>query len=417
MKPLALSLFLISILIAGCIGKPQNPAATQPVTLVDLATTQPSYWLDQPTPPVALVHSGDFDLLWESAKDVARSYLFSIDREDFRAGLITTEPMVSKQIFEPWRPDTGTIGGAVENSLADIRRTLRFEVDRDDQTGTFTVTPKVLVERLAVLERRITSVLQYRSTVSGAVVPSRYAIAREETPLWDLPPRYWYPVARDTEMEKQVAKRLRDRLNKPPPSIRDRKTASTLDFDGVVISPGPNDLLYIDLGARHGIVPGMTFAAYDARSPLPPLEHFAQNNPGSKGWIEVVRADQSSSAARVLGEDLSNKPAPGDRVFNFIYRRDPQKPNHFVLAGDFTPGRETIANLIGQWRGVVDNKVTNKTTYVILGQAPPDQAAQKAYRAARKDAESMNIPVIDESRFNLLVRPPIETLQRDSVGR
>jgi hypothetical protein len=397
--------FLLLLLIAGCIGKPQYPAATQPATEVDLATTQPSYWLSQPA--AAQVQASDFDALWESSKSVARSYLFAIDREDFRDGLITTEPMVSKQVWELWRPDTGTLAGAMENSLATIRRTLRFEIDRDEQTGAFTVTPKVLVERLAILERRVTSTLQYRAAVMGTAAPSRYSIARDDTAILDLPPRYWYPIGRDTRMEQQVAARLRDRLKQPRAKFaRDPKGASTLAFDAAVSSPGPNDLIYIDLGARDGIVPGMTFEAYDARSPLPPLEHFAEFNPGSKGWIEVIRADQTSSACRVLGEDLSNKPAPGDRVFNFIYERDPQKPNHFVLAGDFTPSRQAIAALIRQWRGVVDDSINNQTTYVVLGQAPADETARQAYRAARQTAQSMNIPIIDEPRFNLLVRQP-----------
>jgi len=209
-------------------------------------------------------------------------------------------------------------------------------------------------------------------------------------------------------MEQQVAARLRDRLKQPRAGAgrRDRKAASTLAFDGTVMSPGPNDLLYIDLGAKHGIVPGMTFEAYDARSPLPPLEHYTQNNPGSKGWIEVVRADQSSSACRVMGEDLSNKPTPGDRVFNFIYQPDGQPPNHFVLAGDFVSGRENLANLIRQWRGVVDDTIGDQTTYLLLGQAPADEAAREAYRNTWRTADAMNIPVLDELRFNLLVRPP-----------
>ena len=402
------SSILVFLLITSCIGKPQNPAATRPATDIDLATTQPSYWLDQPAADRAQVQSGDFDALWESSKSVARSYLFSIDREDFRAGLITTEPMVSKQIFEPWRPDTGKLGDAMMNTVASMRRTLRFEVERDEQTGAFTVTPKVLVERLAILERRITSVLQYRGAFAGPAAPARFSVARDDTPLVDLPARYWYPVGRDSKMEQQVAARLRDRLKQPRARVvrRDRKAASTLAFDGTVMSPGPNDLLYIDLGAKHGIVAGMTFEAYDARSPLPPLDHYKQDNPGSKGWIEVVRADQSSSACRVMGEDLSNKPVPGDRVFSFIYQRDGEPPNHFVLAGDFVSGREHLANLIRQWRGVVDDTVGEQTTYLLLGQAPADEGAREAYRNTWRTADAMNIPVIDEPRFNLLVRQP-----------
>jgi hypothetical protein len=409
--------FAIACIVAGCIGNPQNPAATQPATEVDLATTQPSYWLSQPA--AAQVQAKDFERLWESCKEVARSYLFNLDREDFRAGLITTEPLISKQIWEFWRPDTGTASDAVENSTTAIRRTLRFEIERDEQSGAFTITPKVLVEQLAVLERRITSATQYRTAFAGPIAPSRYSVARDEDAALDLPAKYWYPIGRDTKMEQQVAARLRERLAHAPAqgspgSARGANGAPRpLAFDGDVIAPGPNDLVYIDLGHQHGIVPGMTFEVYDTRASLPPLEHFGLENPGSKGWIIVERADQTSSACRVLlngvpagaaAADIPNKPAPGDHVFNFIFERDRERQNHFVLAGDFAGGREKVADLIRRWGGAVDDRVREGTSYVVMGQAPADAKAREAYRATKSAADDLGVPVIDEARFNLLVR-------------
>src|SRR3954465_14080650 len=85
-------------LIPGCITHPQNPAATQPATALDPATTQPAYWLDRPAG--ATVQGRDFDAVWDVCKDTARGYLFVLDRTDYRAGLITTTPQISRQIFE-----------------------------------------------------------------------------------------------------------------------------------------------------------------------------------------------------------------------------------------------------------------------------------------------------------------------------
>jgi hypothetical protein len=401
---LALFFFVVAVAITGCAGNRGNPPATQPATAIDLATTQPSYWLSQPA--AAVVQAKDFDRLWEACKSVARSYLFAIDREDFRAGLITTDPMVSKQMWEIWRSDTGSFSDVMENSTATIRRTLRFEIARDE-AASFTITPKVLIERLAVLERRITSVAQYRTAFAGPAAPARYAVARDVDPTLDLPARYWYPIGRDTKMEQQVAARLRGRLERGPAGRPgDGGGGKKLEFDGAIMSPGPNDLVYIDLGAQHGIVPGMTFEVYDARASLPPLEHFGSDNPGSKGWIEVVRADQSSSAARVIAPDAAAKPGPGDRVFNFIYDR--RTPVHFVLAGEFAGGRDTVAGLIRQWRGVVDERVGEGTNYLILGQAPAEDEGKRAYRETKTAAEELGVTIVDEARFNLLVRYPAQ---------
>jgi hypothetical protein len=184
--------FLIGIVIGlcaltGCIGKrPKNPAATQPVTAVDPVLAEPEYWLKQP--PTAEVSGGDFDRLWETCDAVAHEYLFAIDRRDYRGGLMTTAPMISKQFFELWRKDAGKASDVTEASIATIRRTIHFQFHKNPD-GTYTVAPKILVERQAVLEPK------YRLDP-------------------DLPGSYWYAVRRDTVLEGQVGESIRKTLEK-----------------------------------------------------------------------------------------------------------------------------------------------------------------------------------------------------------
>jgi hypothetical protein len=198
---------LALLILAGCIGKqPANPSATQPVTVMDLATTQPSYFLNMP--PVATVDSLYFQPLWDACEKVAREFGYELDRADFRLGLLTTKPMVSKQILELWRKDTGTAGEVLDNSMATIRRTIRFEISNDG--GTYRMTPKVLMERESVVEHRTTSTAQYRSLFAGpAVADTKLAVTSEDELL---PKIYWTPVGRDTAMEKKVAGAVEKRL-------------------------------------------------------------------------------------------------------------------------------------------------------------------------------------------------------------
>jgi hypothetical protein len=403
------------MIVTGCINKPQNPAATQPATAIDPVTTQPSYWLNQPA--AAQVQGKDFDTVWAVSKETARGYLCALDREDYRAGLITTVPLVSKQWFEPWRPDTGTAGDVWANSTATIRRTLRFEIDRGNEDGTFTITPKVLVEREAVLERRLTSVSEYRQIFSGPRATPAVAItASEESDPTLIPTKYWYPIGRDTVMEKQVAERVRKGLEKarpavaavartptePAPAVPPRKPAP-LTADGAIAGVGPNQTVSINLGSNDKIVPGMTFEVYDNRAAIPPLNAFGQDNPGSKGWIEVTTVNATGGTARVIKQHGRNAPATGDQIFNFIYEKS--HPNHFVVIGDFaTADRETLTGLIWRWNGVVDNTVTPQTAYLLMGRPPKDAPARELYDAAYNTAQQLNIPVIDEPRFNLLIR-------------
>jgi hypothetical protein len=212
LKRVACGLAVLVPVIAGCIGKhPANPAATQPVTVKDPATTQPYYWLDQPA--VASVENFQFQPLWDACEKTARSYLYELDREDYRLGLITTKPMVSKQLFEVWRKDAGTAREVLQDAAQTIRRTVRFEIERTDD-GTFVMTPKVLMERESILERRITSSVQYRTAFAGPPAPSREAVEAETEVL---PVIYWTPIGRDTAMETKIAAEVRHRIK---PTLR-----------------------------------------------------------------------------------------------------------------------------------------------------------------------------------------------------
>ena len=201
-----------ALAIAGCIGnKPFNPAATQPATEVDLSTTQPStYWN---APAAVTVSALQFQPIFEACAETARIYGFDIDRRDYRQGLLTTKPLISKQLIEPWRRDTGRPGEVMENSMATVRRTIHFEIDRQDD-GTYSVTPKVLVERLTVLEHRTTSAVQYRSIFAGpASLQSRTSVMADQ-PDEIIPVRYFVPLYRDLPMEKRMGATLRRLLQK-----------------------------------------------------------------------------------------------------------------------------------------------------------------------------------------------------------
>jgi hypothetical protein len=170
-------------LAAGCVGTPRPGAPS--ATAADPHTAEPDFWLAQPA--VAHVTAADPARLWDACEDVARRTMFQIDRRDYRAGILTTYPTVSKQAFELWRSDAGTFADACEASLATIRRTIHFQFAQNPD-GTHTVSPKVVVERRVMLEAR------HR--------------ADPETPAV-----YWYALRRDQAMEEQLAESIQKRLD------------------------------------------------------------------------------------------------------------------------------------------------------------------------------------------------------------
>ena len=153
------------------------------------------------------ITASSFDRLWRACADVARDRQFVIDRQDYRGGVLTTEPLVSAQFFEPWRRDAITADAVAESSLATIRRTIRFAFTRGDN-GTFSVVPQVVVERYSSAERRITNAMLYRNVFKRTTATG----TRESDRGVQLPARYWYRIGNDPALEADLARELRRRV-------------------------------------------------------------------------------------------------------------------------------------------------------------------------------------------------------------
>ena len=206
MKFLAL-LVALCALIALCACANDTAPTTQPaITAMPAKEGTADYWLDQPAQ--YSVTSPDFYALWNACTQTLLFDQFDLDQQDQRLGVLTTFPMISKQFFEPWRSDAGTLDAILLDSLQTVRRTIRFDISRQSD-GSFIASPKVLVEQSSHPERRLTAQYQYtqafvnlaeqpnRTTDQGVVVPNRY----------------WYALGRDTAMEEQLAHAVRNRVN------------------------------------------------------------------------------------------------------------------------------------------------------------------------------------------------------------
>ncbi|HQY88492.1 MAG TPA: hypothetical protein PK402_07525 [Tepidisphaeraceae bacterium] len=158
------------------------------------------------TPPTPIT-SSNFDQLWDASLESLREFHFEIDRQDRRAGVITTKPMTSSQFFEPWRNELKTADAVAESSLATTRRTVTVSIDK---TGTnFSAMPSVRVERFSRRERRMTTSAQYTSAFRAT--EARGSIEADQG--INLPSQYWYDIGKDpalaTSVSQGISKRLR----------------------------------------------------------------------------------------------------------------------------------------------------------------------------------------------------------------
>jgi hypothetical protein len=195
---------LLCLITSGCILSTPDPAIPR-VTNIDPKLATPDYWLSQPA--VAHVDADDFYKLWRTCRSVAHDRFFIIDREEYREGLLTTRPLVSKQYWEVWRRDVVTVHGIEASTLATIRRTILFRITQQPD-GTYTVEPKVLVERFTSSERRLTAITEYHTAFSG---PRPFGTAENDEGLV-LPTDYWYATGRDNALERDLAAAIQRQL-------------------------------------------------------------------------------------------------------------------------------------------------------------------------------------------------------------
>jgi hypothetical protein len=194
------------VYLTGC--QLRQPATSAiPATQPSLATTQPTFWYDQPG--VYSVQSADFARLWSACEETARHFHFVPDRLDKRAGVLTTVPLTSAQFFEFWNNDVATVEDSADASLATYRRTLRFNIDR--LPGGYRATPRIVIERFAETERPLTAEVFLRQTFRAQ--RHQHPVGTPESDRGILLPRsYWYATGRDVALEKHVWQELKKRL-------------------------------------------------------------------------------------------------------------------------------------------------------------------------------------------------------------
>jgi outer membrane murein-binding lipoprotein Lpp len=190
-------------LLAGCMNRQSEAPATRPVTAVDAEQAKAAYWYEQPGEQS--VSDASYEALWQASVRAAKDRFFTIEITDYRRGLLATAPSVSEQFFEPWRNDVADGHALTQASLGTIRRTIRFEFEATGERH-YKVTPKVLVERESLPERRTTVAARYRTVFVPEVDNGAQMSADIGNPGEPAPKKYWYAIGRDYELESVLAK-------------------------------------------------------------------------------------------------------------------------------------------------------------------------------------------------------------------
>jgi hypothetical protein len=149
----------------------------------------------------AEVRTSDFESLWDRCARTLRKHHFRLDRQDRRAGVITTHPEVSKQFFEFWRSDAPGLRQAIESNLHTVRRTVEVSIERKDG-DLYTIAVQVQKNRYSAPERQVTTASgalqifgEKLPTTTGKMLPEEAGV-------------HWASLGRDVILEGMIVDRI-----------------------------------------------------------------------------------------------------------------------------------------------------------------------------------------------------------------
>ena len=183
-------------------------------------------------PNPAEIDPADYDRYYRAAEQVLEEQSLTLDRQDYRFGIITARPEPLATALEPWRRQHETIVDALRSTVNDERRLTTVFIEKD-QPDADHVRVESVIERLQLPTRYLT----------GSTRGHRIFGVLSQTPSeWKrrgIEAAYWRPIARDEPYERMLMARIIDRaaqhqelppdLTPPPESETESETESPVD--------------------------------------------------------------------------------------------------------------------------------------------------------------------------------------------
>jgi hypothetical protein len=183
-------------------------------------------------PDVIVLDSQSYTAAFDAAVNAANTDGMTPMLLDRRGGIITTNPVVAGSFLEPWKPKPSSARQGLENTLAQQRRTARFEfvpvlstIVKDTQTDEL-VGPNFLssagldlttyqgqmeLRVWVYVDRKYTQGI-LRSTWSLRQ-ESRTIILPAEEPWNQVANSFWAPISRDVARERELLAAIEAHIN------------------------------------------------------------------------------------------------------------------------------------------------------------------------------------------------------------
>ena len=212
------------------------------------------------------------------------------------------------------------------------------------------------------------------------------------------------------------------------------ENAATLADGRVIDVAGQNGEVFISIGSKQRVQPGMTFDVYDSASAIQYSPTTGDLIPG-KARIQILKVEENTSTARVIPENSRFAPRPrpivkDDVIANVIF--SPDYRYKFLVHGKFdvdNDGKATAAEAeyvrgrIKTWGGdvVEGDALRGDLDFIVMGTMPLEPVAlstdadegeytahfeqKKAfdtYKTLFTEAQTARIPVLNWNRMQVL---------------
>ncbi len=219
-------------------------------------------------------------------------------------------------------------------------------------------------------------------------------------------------------------------LQKQLDAFRITPNDPSLLVDGEIIDLGATkDQVYISLGTKDRVRPGMTFEVYSDPAAIMYDPKTDRQSPGYAS-IEIIKVGDTTSTARVTRKAPRKSISKGDVLANAVY--SPKYQYKFLVHGRFdvdNDGKVTdgetdyIRSKIQDWGGIVveGEQITPDVDFVVIGPIPvkpqmrsmgeseADYAkslsasrAYDSYQELLNSASAAQIPILNWNRFQIL---------------
>ncbi len=184
-------------------------------TLLATAIVLPAGCASVPrTPNPIPVAEREYDRVYEAAIAVLRDWRFVVDRQDRRAGVITTKPRIAASALEPWQPDVSTARRTLGATLNHRRHRVRVEIQRRGSGETpYRLRVTVTTEQKQKPEKQLTTAAHASVRYRGRTAGTRPVDAAEGRTRWRV-------VGEDPVLEKKLVTAIVERATGTRPTVR-----------------------------------------------------------------------------------------------------------------------------------------------------------------------------------------------------